>query len=247
MPRAWLRPDDSKSGARRPRCCPLAIVNTKHSVGSACYWTPADLCVCVTGNADPTGRRSAKKNGDCEHEEGHDHERDHPGRREHAVVARPRAGDRGIQIGCPGDDLLAHGRRGAQLRGFGVVPRGRDGGRWRARAAGLVCSLIRCTNTCGPARRSGAPKGPRSPNGARSRTRSCTRRGSAGPTRTRAGCCASTSPRAPTFPCTHRSGCSRLRPSSTPDLARHWAESRPQRPCSVYCLTPKGPIVATTA
>jgi transposase-like protein len=26
-----------------------------------------------------------------------------------------------------------------------------------------------------------------------------------------------------------------------PDLARHWADSHPQKPCSVYCLTPKGP------
>src|SRR5450759_4883015 len=33
----------------------------------------------------------------------------------------------------------------------------------------------------------------------------------------------------------------RSRPSSTPALARHWAEPHPQKPCSVYCLTPKGP------
>ena len=41
-------------------------------------------------------------------------------------------------------------------------------------------------------------------------------------------------------PCTHLRGCSRSRPSSTPDLARHWADSHRQKPCSVYCLTPKG-------
>jgi hypothetical protein len=48
-------------------------------------------------------------------------------------------------------------------------------------------------------------------------------------------------PKAPTFPRTHLSGCSRSRPSSTLDLARQWAASHPQKPCSVYCLTPKGP------
>ena len=60
-------------------------------------------------------------------------------------------------------------------------------------------------------------------------------------TRTRTGCCASTFPRALTFPSTHLRGCLRSRPSSTPDLARHWAASHPQKPCSVYCLTLKGP------
>src|SRR5665811_1984390 len=68
-----------------------------------------------------------------------------------------------------------------------------------------------------------------------------TRPGSADPMRTPTGCCASTSPRAPTYPSTRLNGCSRSPPSSTHDLARHWAESHPQKPCSVYCLTPKGP------
>src|SRR5450631_643047 len=68
-----------------------------------------------------------------------------------------------------------------------------------------------------------------------------TRRGSEAPTRTRMGCCASTSPRAPTFPCTRLLGCLRSPQSSTLDRARHWAASHPQKPCSVYCLTLKGP------
>jgi len=68
-----------------------------------------------------------------------------------------------------------------------------------------------------------------------------TRRGSEDPTRTRTGCCASNLPRAPTYPSTDLRGFLRSRPSSTLDLARHCADSHPQKPCSAYCLTPKCP------
>ena len=48
-------------------------------------------------------------------------------------------------------------------------------------------------------------------------------------------------PRAPTYRCTHPSGCSRSRPNSTIDPARHSAGSPPHTPCNAYCLTQKRP------
>jgi hypothetical protein len=74
------------------------------------------------GSGTLTGRPSAIQHSEGEHEEAPDQGRDHPGPGEHPVVARSGARDSGIQIRRPRDDLLAHGRSGAQLQGFAVVP-----------------------------------------------------------------------------------------------------------------------------
>jgi len=82
----------------------------------------------------------------------------------------------------------------------------------------------------GPGHRDVRPRpdrGGRGPGQSTSATR--TRSGSAAATRTPTGCCASTSPRAPTLPCTAGSTWKKWPPSSTPGPARPWGGRPPRR------------------